>query len=79
MNGKKMYEIEKEILTKLYSDLTTDDKRELYKYYLEKVKDSFYQALDMAKETGNLKDLMTEAKSLVFDVEEGGVEIGSMN
>ena len=78
MSEKKKMEIA-EIMGKPYNSLTTEDKGKLYNYYLEKAKDSFSQALDMAKDTGNLEDLMTETKCLVFDVEEEGVQIGSMN
>ena len=69
----------KQVLKKPMSELTLKDKEILYEYYLNEAKDSFSMALDYAEETNQLEGLMTEAKCLVFDVEDKGVEIGGMN
>ena len=63
------------------SELTYKDKDVLYNYYLSKARDNFGMALDYAEECGirELEQVMSEAKSMVFDVEDKGIEIGGMN
>ena len=69
----------KQVLKKPMSELTLKDKEILYEYYLNEAKDNFGMALDYAEELGKLKELMVDAKCLVFDVEDKGIEIGGMN
>ena len=69
----------KEIGNKPVSQLTFEDKELLYDDYVRKFKDDFGWALDYAEETNQLEDLMTEAKCLVFDVEDKGIDIGGMD
>jgi|TARA_Y100000310_G_scaffold315511_1_gene366143 hypothetical protein len=78
MDYKKEY---KKIGNKRISDLTLKDKDVLYNYYLREAIDNFGTALGYAEECGikELKDMMYEAKSMCFDVEEKGIRIGSMN
>ena len=75
---KKEY---KKIANKGVMDLTLKDKDVLYNYYLWKAIDDFGTALGYAEDCGDeaLKDMMYEAKSMCFDVEEKGIRIGGMN
>ena len=79
-----MVDYEKEynkIANKGVMDLTPKDKYILYNYYLRKAIDDFSTALGYAEECGvkELENMMHEAKSMCFDVEEKGIEIGGMN
>ena len=78
MDYKKEY---KKIGNKGVMDLTPKDKDICYNYYLREAIDNFSTALGYAEECGDeaLKDMMYEAKSMCFDVEEKGIRIGSMN
>ena len=78
MDYKKEF---KKIGNKGVMDLTLKDKDICYNYYLRKAIDDFGSALGYAEDCGDeaLKDMMYEAKSMVFDVEEKGINIGSMN
>ncbi len=71
----------KKIGNKPVNELTNDDKYILYKYYESKAVDNFQYAIDYAEECGirHLEDVMTTAKMMVFDVEDKGINIGSMN
>ena len=71
----------KKIGNKPVSELTYKDKDVLYNYYLGKARDNFGMALDYAEECGirELEDVMSEAKSMVFEVEDKGIDIGGMN
>ena len=71
----------KKIANKRIGDLTNDDKYILYKYHESKAVDNFQYAIDYAEECGirHLEDVMTTAKMMVFDVEDKGIRIGSMN
>jgi len=71
----------KKIGNKPVSELTYKDKDVLYNYYLGKARDNFGMALDYAEECGirELEDVMSEAKSMVFEVEDKGIDIGRMN
>ena len=71
----------KKIGNKPVNKLTNDDKYILFKYYESKACDSFQDAIAYAEECGirHLEDLMTTAKCMVFDVEDKGIDIGSMN
>ena len=75
---KKEYE---KIANKGVMDLTLKDKDVLYNYYLRKAIDDFGTALGYAEECGikELENMMYEAKSMCFDVEEKGINIGGMN
>ena len=78
MDYKKEY---KKIGNKGVMDLTPKDKDICYNYYLREAIDNFSTALGYAEECGDeaLKDMMYEAKSMCFDVEEKGIRIGGMN
>ena len=78
MDYKKEYD---KIGNKPVSELTYADKDVLYNYYLAKARDNFGMALDYAEECGisELEEVMSEAKSMVFDVEDKGIDIGGMN
>ena len=78
MDYKKEF---KKIGNKRVMDLTLEDKDVLYNYYLREAIDSFSTALGYAEECGigELKNMMYEAKSMCFDVEDKGINIGSMN
>ena len=75
---KKEY---KKIGNKPVSELTYKDKDVLYNYYIREARDNFGMALDYAEECGitELEEVMSEAKSMVFDVEDKGIDIGSMD
>ena len=61
--------------------LTSDDKKVLVKWHLMEAKDNFGMALMFAEDLGYdmLKEAMSDAKDMVFDVEEKGIDIGSFN
>ena len=71
----------KKIGNKPVNELTLKDKDICYNYYLRKAIDDFGTALGYAEDCGDeaLKDMMYEAKSMCFDVEEKGIRIGGMN
>jgi hypothetical protein len=75
---KKEY---KKIGNKGVMDLTLKDKDVLYNYYLREAIDSFQNALGYAEECGirELENMMYEAKSMCFEVEDKGIHIGIMN
>ena len=78
MDYKKEY---KKIGNKRISELTPKDKDICYNYYLREAIDNFSTALGYAEECGveELENMMHEAKSMCFDVEEKGINIGGMN
>jgi len=78
MDWKKEYE---KIGNKPVPELTNEDKYIIFKYYESKAVDNFQDAIGYAEECGirHLEDLMTTAKCMVFDVEDKGIDIGSMN
>ena len=78
MDYKKEYE---KIGNKPVRELTSEDRMVCFKYHLEMTKDNFGWALSNAEDCGFecLEELMDEAKSMLFDVEDKGVDIGSMN
>ena len=71
----------KKIGNKPVNELTLKDKDVLYNYYLRKAIDDFGTALGYAEECGikELENMMYEAKSMCFDVEDKGIDIGGMN
>ena len=78
MDYKKEYE---KIGNKPVSELTYKDKDILYNYYIREARSCFDMALGYAEECGigELEDVMSEVKMMVFDVEDKGIDIGSMN
>ena len=78
MDYNKEYE---KIGNKPVNELTNDYKYIIFKYYESKAVDSFQAAISYAEECGlrHLEDLMTTAKCMVFDVEDKGINIGSMD
>ena len=62
-------------------ELTSEDRMVCFKYHLEMTKDNFGWALSNAEDCGFecLEELMDSMKSMLFDVEDKGVDIGSMN
>ena len=75
----------KEIGNKPVSQLTKDDKQKLYNHHVSKMVDNFDEALVYAIEirdfagSGRLQGLMSHIKDMMFEVEEEGVDIGSLN
>ena len=78
MDYKKEY---KKIGNKPVSELTLKDKDVLYNHYIREARSCFDMALGYAEECGisELEDVMSEAKMMVFDVEDKGIDIGGMN
>ena len=78
MDYKKEYE---KIGNKLVRELTSADRLVCFKYHLEMTKDNFGWALSSAEDCGYecLEELMDDVKDMLFDIEDKGVNIGSMN
>ena len=75
---KKEYE---KIGNKPVRELTSEDRMVCFKYHLEMTKDNFGWALSNAEDCGFecLEELMDDVKGMLFDIEDKGVNIGSMN
>ena len=78
MDYKKEYE---KIGNKPVRELTSADRLVCFKYHLEMTKDNFGWALSNAEDCGYecLEELMDDVKDMLFDIEDKGVNIGSMN
>ena len=63
------------------NQLTIEDKKIVFEYHLQEAIDNFQTALFTADELDYTyyERLMSEAKSMVFDVEDKGIDIGSMD
>jgi len=75
---KKEYE---KIGNKPVAELTSADKMVCFKYHLDMMRDNFFWALSDADDCGFEchEELMSEVKSMMFEVGDKGVEIGSID
>ena len=62
-------------------ELTSADRMVCFKYHLEMTRDNFFWALSNAEDCGFecLEELMDEAKSMMLEVGDKGVEIGTLD